>query len=121
MSWINHILPKIKREEAPKKPSPIPEGVWTKCPGCEQALYTEELDRSLRVCPKCGYHFRMGARVRLHAFLDPATAVEIGAEIRTKDPLALCRQQTLPGAPCGFGSFDARNRCACRDVGSSSS
>ena len=49
MSWINHILPKIKREEAPKKPSPIPEGVWTKCPGCEQALYTEELDRSLRV------------------------------------------------------------------------
>ena len=34
---------------------------------------------------------------------------------------ALCRQQTLPGAPCGFGSFDARNRCACRDVGSSSS
>ena len=59
MSWINHILPKIKREEAPKKPSPIPEGVWTKCPGCEQALYTEELDRSLRVCPKCGYHFRM--------------------------------------------------------------
>ena len=87
MSWINHILPKIKREEAPKKPSPIPEGVWTKCPGCEQALYTEELDRSLRVCPKCGYHFRMGARVRLHAFLDPATAVEIGAEIRTKDPL----------------------------------
>ena len=82
MSWINHILPKIKREEAPKKPSPIPEGVWTKCPGCEQALYTEELDRSLRVCPKCGYHFRMGARVRLHAFLDPATARRFAPRIR---------------------------------------
>ena len=96
MSWINHILPKIKREEAPKKPSPIPEGVWTKCPGCEQALYTEELDRSLRVCPKCGYHFRMGARVRLHAFLDPATAVEIGAEIRTKDPLHFVDSKPYP-------------------------
>ena len=97
MSWINHILPKIKREEAPKKPSPIPEGVWTKCPGCEQALYTEELDRSLRVCPKCGYHFRMGARVRLHAFLDPATAVEIGAEIRDTGVLSDESTEALSG------------------------
>ena len=44
MSWITHILPKIKREDDnERKPSPIPEGVWTKCPGCEQPLYTEEL------------------------------------------------------------------------------
>ena len=41
MSWIHHILPKIKREEEPRGRSPIPEGVWTKCPGCEQPLYTE--------------------------------------------------------------------------------
>lgn len=88
MSWINHILPKIKREDdSSKKPSPIPEGVWTKCPGCDQVLYTEELDRSLMVCPKCGYHHRIGARARLLAFLDPGTAVEVGGEIRAKDPL----------------------------------
>lgn len=88
MSWINHILPKIKREDdSSKKPSPIPEGVWTKCPGCDQVLYTEELDCSLKVCPKCGYHHRIGARARLLAFLDPGTAVEVGGEIRAKDPL----------------------------------
>lgn len=87
MSWINHILPKIKREDEPRKTSPVPEGVWTKCPGCDQVLYTEELERSLKVCPKCGYHFRLGARVRLLSFLDPGTAVEIGAEVRAKDPL----------------------------------
>ena len=88
MSWINHILPKIKREDdSSKKPSPVPEGVWTKCPGCDQVLYTEELDRSLKVCPKCGYHHRIGARARLLAFLDPGTAVELGGEIRAKDPL----------------------------------
>ena len=88
MSWINHILPKIKREDdSSKKPSPIPEGVWTKCPGCDQVLYTEELDRSLKVCPKCGYHHRIGARARLLAFLDPGTAVDVGGEIRAKDPL----------------------------------
>ena len=96
MSWINHILPKIKREDESRKPSPIPEGVWTKCPGCEQALYTEELERSLRVCPKCGHHFRLGARARLLSFLDPDTAVEIGAEVRAKDPLKFVDSKPYP-------------------------
>lgn len=99
MSWINHILPKIKREEpagAKKKPSVVPEGVWTKCPGCEQALYTEELDRSLRVCPKCGHHFRMGARTRLLSFLDPGTGVEIGADVRPRDPLGFVDGKPYP-------------------------
>ena len=88
MSWITHILPKIKREDDnERKPSPIPEGVWTKCPGCEQPLYTEELRASLQVCPKCGYHHRIGARQRLLAFLDPESAVEIAANVRSVDPL----------------------------------
>lgn len=44
MSWLNHILPKIQRKQEPqdatqRKVSPIPEGLWTKCPGCEQTLY----------------------------------------------------------------------------------
>ncbi len=96
MSWINHILPKIKREDEPRKTSPVPEGVWTKCPGCDQVLYTEELERCLKVCPKCGYHFRLGARVRLLSFLDPGTAVEIGSEIRVKDPLGFNDSKPYP-------------------------
>lgn len=87
MSWLNHILPKIKREDDSRKTSPIPEGVWTKCPGCEQALYTDELERSLMVCPKCGHHHRIGARRRLLAFLDPDSAVEIASNVQACDPL----------------------------------
>ena len=113
MSWLNHILPKIKREEAPtaKKTSVVPEGVWTKCPGCEQPLYTEELDRSLRVCPKCGYHFRMGARVRLLSFLDPGSAIEIGSEVRARDPLGFVDSKPYPkrheAAEAATGETDA--------------
>ena len=60
MSWIDRLLPRIhKREEnetnEKKKESAIPEGLWTKCPNCEQVLYTEELEDSLMVCPKCGF------------------------------------------------------------------
>ena len=97
MSWITHILPKIKREDDnERKPSPIPEGVWTKCPGCEQPLYTEELRASLQVCPKCGYHHRIGARQRLLAFLDPESAVEIAANVRSVDPLGFVDSKPYP-------------------------
>ena len=48
----------------------IPEGLWTKCSGCNAVLYRNELERNLEVCPKCGYHMRIDARRRLEAFLD---------------------------------------------------
>lgn len=97
MSWLTHLLPKIKRDnEVERKPSPIPEGVWTKCPGCEQPLYAEELRTSLQVCPKCGYHHRIGARQRLLSFLDQDSAVEIGAEVQSVDPLSFVDSRPYP-------------------------
>ena len=33
--------------------------------------YRAEMERNLDVCPKCGYHNRIGARRRLDLFLDP--------------------------------------------------
>ncbi len=97
MSWLTHILPKIKRSETEeKKPSPIPEGVWTKCPGCDEAIYTEELRTSLHVCPKCGFHHRIGARERLLAFLDPEGIVEVGADVRATDPLGFVDSKPYP-------------------------
>ena len=97
MSWLTHILPKIKREEeSERKPSPIPEGVWTKCPGCEQPLYTEELRASLQVCPKCGFHHRIGARTRLTTFLDADSAVEIAADVQAVDPLGFVDSKPYP-------------------------
>ena len=96
MSWIHHILPKIKREEEPRGRSPIPEGVWTKCPGCEQPLYTEELEQSLKVCPKCGHHFRLGARSRLLSFFDPDSAREIAANVVAEDFLKFVDSKPYP-------------------------
>ena len=98
MSWLNRILPpKIKRDnESDRKPSPIPEGVWTKCPGCEEALFQEELRLSLQVCPKCGYHHRIGARARLFAFLDQEGREEIGSQVLSEDPLEFVDSKPYP-------------------------
>ncbi|RUO30494.1 acetyl-CoA carboxylase, carboxyltransferase subunit beta [Aliidiomarina sanyensis] len=83
MSWIERILAK---PQSPKRKN-IPEGVWSKCGGCEQILYKADLERNLYVCPKCGHHMRVGARERLYAFLDPNTPQEIGAELEPQDKL----------------------------------
>lgn len=98
MSWLTRILPpKIKRDhEGDRKPSPIPEGVWTKCPGCEEPLFQEELRLSLQVCPKCGYHHRIGARARLFAFLDQEGREEIGANVLAEDPLKFVDSKPYP-------------------------
>ena len=50
-------------------------------------MYRAELERNLNVCPKCGHHMRIGARVRLDSFLDKDGRVEIAKELEPKDIL----------------------------------
>lgn len=83
MSWIEKILAK---PQANKRRN-IPEGVWSKCSGCEAILYRADLERNLSVCPKCGHHMRLSARDRLHGFLDQGKLEEIGSEFEPQDVL----------------------------------
>ena len=86
MSWLQKLLPpKIKRSEGARKS--IPEGLWAKCPACEAVLYSTDLESNQNVCPKCGHHLRLRARVRLDALLDPEGRFEIGSEVIPMDPL----------------------------------
>ena len=99
MSWLTRILPKIatKPADAETKKSPIPAGLWIKCPKCEQVLYKEELDDSLQVCPKCGHHMRLSGRKRLDAFLDwKGVHEEIGADVRPVDSLGFVDSKRYP-------------------------
>jgi len=63
------------------------EGLWTKCEGCKQILWKRDLDGNLRCCPKCGYHFKMGARARLEMLFDEGKYTEHDAHLATTDPL----------------------------------
>lgn len=86
MSWLERILGKSSTSSSSGK-SKIPEGVWTKCTGCEQVLYSEELKRNMQVCPKCDHHMRIDARTRLLNLLDEGSAQEIAAELEPQDVL----------------------------------
>ena len=86
MSWFEKLLPTRIRTEGGSKHT-VPEGLWTKCSGCNAVLYRNELERNLEVCPKCGYHMRIDARRRLEAFLDPEPREELGEELAPVDVL----------------------------------
>ncbi|MCU0938594.1 MAG: acetyl-CoA carboxylase, carboxyltransferase subunit beta [Burkholderiaceae bacterium] len=94
MSWLEKILPPRIKQGGTRKT--MPEGVWTKCPGCEAVLYSAELERSLQVCPKCGHHLRIRARERLDALLDAEGRYEIGQEVLPVDSLKFKDSKKYP-------------------------
>ncbi len=64
------------------------EGLWVKCPGCRQTLYKAELEANLMVCPKCQFHFKLGARARINLLLEPGYEL-VDAGLRSTDPLKI--------------------------------
>ncbi|MCA1611305.1 MAG: acetyl-CoA carboxylase, carboxyltransferase subunit beta [Acidobacteria bacterium] len=82
----------FKKEKPPKeprkgRPSKVPEGIWVKCDNCREILYNKELARNFKICPKCGYHFRLTAPERLRMLFDGEQYVELEGNLRSQDPL----------------------------------
>ncbi len=62
------------------------EGLWVRCPSCRQVIFKADLEANLRVCPKCGHHFRIDARARIENLLEPGYEL-VDLELRSTDPL----------------------------------
>jgi acetyl-CoA carboxylase carboxyl transferase subunit beta len=65
----------------------VPEGLWAKCPGCQQTIYQQTIDELLGVCPECGHHFYVSAQQRIIQVLDAGTFEELDADLMPTDPL----------------------------------
>ena len=85
MAWYKR--GKKKEEEPQTEKRSIPAGVFTKCPGCRQALLTADLHKNLDVCPSCDHHFAMATRDRIAATMDEGSVVEFDHGIESIDPL----------------------------------
>jgi len=85
MSWLKRERAGIKSR--PERKPEVPEGLWTKCEGCGEALFQTVLEESLWTCPKCDHHFRVPARTYLGFLADPESFEEHFADLESGDPL----------------------------------
>ncbi len=65
----------------------MPDGLWTKCESCLEIIYNKQLEENFRVCPKCGFHFKINSSERVHMLVDEGSFVETDSNISSGDPL----------------------------------
>jgi acetyl-CoA carboxylase carboxyl transferase subunit beta len=85
-------MPWFKKAKKPRavrdgRRTQVPEGLWVKCDGCKEVVYSKEVRRNLETCPKCGFHFRIDAPERIALLLDEDNPPEFYTDITPTDPL----------------------------------
>ena len=60
---------------------------WVKCKSCHSLMYYKEVENQNYVCPKCGFHLRIGVNERIKLLEDEGTFVEHDANLEPVDPL----------------------------------
>ncbi len=92
----------------------FPPDLWTQCPSCGEMLYNKQLEKSLRVCGRCGHHFRLRAEARLALLLDPGSWQERDAHLVSVDVLGFVDTKAYPdrleAAQLSTGARDAAVR-----------
>jgi acetyl-CoA carboxylase carboxyl transferase subunit beta len=96
MSWFRRKNPKLEEVAHHDEKVVKTEGIFVKCPECDQPLFKRDLDESHQVCPHCTYHFRMDARSRLEMLFDDGKFDELDSDIISLDPLNFVDSKPYP-------------------------
>jgi acetyl-CoA carboxylase carboxyl transferase subunit beta len=110
MSWF-------KKEKSPlaitkeEEKTVHTEGVFTKCESCRAFIWKKDLEANDKVCPKCGFHFKINAAKRLRMLFDNGTYQVYGGDLKSSDPLEFEDKspyaQKLASAQAATGLNDA--------------
>jgi acetyl-CoA carboxylase carboxyl transferase subunit beta len=92
MSWFLRSKANIT-EETQKA---MPDGLWTKCPSCNEVMYKTDLEEGLFTCKKCSYHFRIGSKEYIKILIDENTFEETNINIKSTDPLSFVDTKDYP-------------------------
>ena len=79
-----------------KKRRVIPDGLWVKCDACKEIIYAKKIAENKKICPKCGYYYRLNARERLNLLCDPESFKECDACMGPADPLEFVDSSPYP-------------------------
>jgi len=81
--WFRRKSEKIKTLDKRE----IAEGMWLKCPQCQEVVYRKMLEENYFVCTSCSHHFRINSDNYIHLLIDDNKYEEIGEMISSVDPL----------------------------------
>ncbi|RPI75482.1 MAG: acetyl-CoA carboxylase carboxyltransferase subunit beta [Ignavibacteriales bacterium] len=84
MAWFSRSKENISPETQKKE---LPDGLWEKCPSCNEIIHKKQLEQNLWTCLKCGYHFRIGSKEYIDILLDKSSFKELDKKMRSGDPL----------------------------------
>lgn len=88
MAWFTRQKPPIDSEPPDDNQKSVrTEGLWQKCDSCGQIIWRKAVEENQNVCPKCGHHFRIGARERLVNLFDGGEFTEHDSGMHSTDPL----------------------------------
>lgn len=106
----------------------IPDDLWFKCDVCGTVIYTEDFEKNLYTCEKCGYHKRIGAAERIDFTVDADSFVEFDEKMKSKNPIGFPEYEekykknvkktglneaiitgkcTIDGMPCCIAAMDS--------------
>lgn len=84
MPWFKRSKENIAPDTQKKE---LPDGLWEKCPSCNEIIHKKQLELNLWTCVKCNHHFRIGSREYIDILSDKGTFKEIDKKMRAADPL----------------------------------
>jgi|TARA_B110000438_G_scaffold303517_1_gene365363 acetyl-CoA carboxylase carboxyl transferase subunit beta len=73
MNWFARKEKKLKGSEKKN----IPDGLWDKCPSCNEIIYRPELEKNLSVCHHCEHHFRVSPQLYVDLLLDEGSTKQL--------------------------------------------
>ncbi len=83
-----NLLNLFTRSSQTKEPEKVEASAqWIKCKSCHSLMYYKEVENQNYVCPKCGFHIRIGVKERIALLADEGTFVEHDASLEPVDPL----------------------------------
>ncbi len=94
MAWFNRNEQGIKTATNEKRETP--DGLWYKCPECDNVTTSREHKYNAHTCINCGYHERIGSAEYFEILFDENIFTELDKNMTSGDPLNFTDSKAYP-------------------------